>query len=232
MRTVSLRSLDDYSTELDRIASAAGNNTLVATGHWTPGQILGHLSSWIDYAYNGYPLKKAPRPVQWILRLGLRRILKNGMKPGIKLPGTKTGTVGDDVVPFDDAKERLLQSIGRLQSGEPAKYDSPAFGVLTDADRISLNLRHAELHLSFLDFAEPEKHGWRRRLATRASARCSYAMSLRRCITEPDSRTHRIERSVGWEMRRPSLAALIATQIATQTSTTTLPIACLLSKRA
>ena len=48
------------------------------------------------------------------------------------------------------AADRLKSAFERLQSGEPAKYDSPAFGKMSHEDRIELNLRHAELHLGFL----------------------------------------------------------------------------------
>ncbi len=150
MRSIHLRSLDDYDVELERVATAHASNMLTATGNWTPGQILGHLAAWIDYGYAGYPMSKLPSPVQWLLRFALRRALKHGMKPGVRIPGTKTGTVGDDDIPFELAFERLKRSIGRLRAGEEATFDSPAFGKMTHADRIALNLRHAELHLAFL----------------------------------------------------------------------------------
>ena len=53
-------------------------------------------------------------------------------------------------MPTAAAAQRLTQAFNRLQSLEPAPYDSPAFGHLSHAERIELNLRHAELHLGFL----------------------------------------------------------------------------------
>ncbi len=80
------------------------------------------------------------------------RLLKNGMKPGARIPGLSAGTVGQDDQPLDQAADRLKKAFLRLQNGEQAKYDSPGFGAMSHEDRIKLNLRHAELHLSFLKY--------------------------------------------------------------------------------
>jgi hypothetical protein len=53
-------------------------------------------------------------------------------------------------MPTVAAANRLLAALRRLQSGEEAKFDSPGFGAMSMADRVQLNLRHAELHLGFL----------------------------------------------------------------------------------
>jgi hypothetical protein len=50
------------------------------------------------------------------------------------------------------AANRLKAAFERLKSGEPAKFDSPAFGAVTEKQRIGINLRHAELHLGFLAY--------------------------------------------------------------------------------
>ena len=53
-------------------------------------------------------------------------------------------------MPLAEGAARLRKAVARLQAGEPARYDSPAFGPMNHEERIQLNLRHAELHLSFL----------------------------------------------------------------------------------
>jgi len=82
-------------------------------------------------------------------------MLKSGMRPGGRVPGTKTGTVGDDDIPFGIAYGRLTRAIERLSSGEKAVYEMPEFGPMSHEDFTELNLRHAELHLSFLQFSVP-----------------------------------------------------------------------------
>ena len=68
----------------------------------------------------------------------------------MRIPKVAAGTFGVDVMPLAEGAARLRKAVARLQAGEPARYDSPAFGPMNHEERIQLNLRHAELHLSFL----------------------------------------------------------------------------------
>jgi hypothetical protein len=74
------------------------------------------------------------------------------MPAGVRIPGTKDGTFGTEPLSTSEGADRLRRAFQRLLSDEPARYDSPAFGPMSHADRIQLNLRHAELHLSFLRY--------------------------------------------------------------------------------
>ena len=60
------------------------------------------------------------------------------------------GTVGIEPLSTAEGADRLRRALTRLKRGEPAKFDSPAFGLMSHDDRVQLNLRHAELHFSFL----------------------------------------------------------------------------------
>lgn len=151
-RKLQLDDLGQYLDELDRIASAESAGTLTANGVWTPGKTLGHLAAWIEYGYVGYPMRDLPFFMQWLLRFNLRRTLASGMQPGIRIPGTKEGTLGVDEIPFAEAYANLVAQITRLQKGDEAIHHSPAFGKMTHDERVRLNLRHAELHLSFLSY--------------------------------------------------------------------------------
>jgi len=149
-RTLRLSSIDDLLAELDQIEQAAQAGTLRAIGNWTPGQILGHLAAWIEYGWTGYPMKAPPWPISWLLRRTLRRTLRDGLKSGVKIPGIAGGTTGTEALETDVALERLRAALQRLQAGEPVRYESPAFGPMSQEDRVALQLRHAELHLSYL----------------------------------------------------------------------------------
>jgi hypothetical protein len=81
-----------------------------------------------------------------------RKYLRKGMPKGARIPGAEHGTWGMDEMATADAAERLSKAFLRLKNGESVKFDSPGFGPMSDADRIQLNLRHAELHLGFLDY--------------------------------------------------------------------------------
>ena len=62
-----------------------------------------------------------------------------------RLPG---GTVGLEELSTDDGLRRFREAFTRLRQTAPTK-SNPVFGPLTHEQWIALNLRHAELHLSF-----------------------------------------------------------------------------------
>lgn len=148
-RTLRFNTLDDALADLERIAAADRAGTLRHIGNWTPGQILGHVSAWIEYGYDGYPMKPPPWFVRFILRMMVKKYLKRGMPSGVRIPNAAAGTYGTAALSTSDGMRRLKAAFERLRT-EPARFDSPAFGRMSHADRIALNLRHAELHLSFL----------------------------------------------------------------------------------
>ena len=151
-RRLRFASVEDCAAEVERIVDADLAGRLRVTGNWTPGQILAHVAAWIEYGYNGFPIARPPFFIRWFLRLRLRKMLEQGMPRGVRIPGVKQGTTGMDEMETAAAADRLQQALERLNSGEAAKYDSPAFGAMSHDDRIRLNLRHAELHLGYLAY--------------------------------------------------------------------------------
>lgn len=151
-RKLRFDSIDDCLTEVDQILLAAQNGTLSTTGNWTPGQILAHVAAWIEYGYTGYPLRQVPFFVRWVMHWKVNSILNKGMPRAVRIPGVKGGTVGLEDLPVTEAGERLRAALNRLRSGKEAIFDSPAFGAMSHEDRIRLNLRHAELHLGYLNY--------------------------------------------------------------------------------
>ena len=149
-RQLRFATIDDLLGEIDRVMAAHRAGQLRSGGNWTPGQILGHVAAWVEYGYEGYPMKPPPWFIRVILRWKVKKYLHHGGMPsGVRIPGVKEGTYGTDALSPEEGADRLRRALKRLQSGEPAKYDSPAFGPMSHDDRIQLNLRHAELHLSF-----------------------------------------------------------------------------------
>jgi hypothetical protein len=149
-RRLRFDSIEDCVAEVQRVVTADREGRLRTIGNWTAGQVMAHIASWIEYAYEGFPVARPPFFVRWMLRLRLKKILANGMPRGVRIPGLKDGTTGIDSMETAEAASRLLAALNRLGSSEKAGYDSPAFGPLSPEDRIRLNLRHAELHLGYL----------------------------------------------------------------------------------
>jgi hypothetical protein len=146
-RKLRFASLDELMADVMRIADAERAGTLRRLGNWTPGQAFGHIAGWMDYAFDGYPIRP-PLPIKIMARLMKNRIITSGMRPGLKIPRTIAGTYCTDVLPLDEGLQRLQKACDRLRSAAPAQ-PNPMFGPLTHQQWIDLNLRHAELHLGF-----------------------------------------------------------------------------------
>lgn len=151
-RKLRFSSIDQLAQEIDRIESAHQQGILRTSGNWSAGQVLSHIAAWIEYGYDGYPVKPPIWPLRILLGWMGRRMLKSGMPVGVRIPGVSQGTVGMDEAPVSNAASRLRKALQRLQSGEEARFHSPAFGPMSHQDRIQLNLRHSELHLGFLNY--------------------------------------------------------------------------------
>lgn len=149
-RTLRFNSVEDVLADIDKIVAAEMAGKLRTTGNWTAGQAMGHVAEWIDYAYKGYPMGPPPWPIRVILGLLKNRYLRKGMPAGVMIPKVKNGTFATDKISVGEGAARLREALNRLKCGEPAKFKSPAWGDMSDSERVTLNLRHAELHLSFL----------------------------------------------------------------------------------
>jgi hypothetical protein len=151
-RSLRFTTIDDVLAEIDRIVAADHGGILKSAGNWTPGQIMGHVAAWINYSYEGYPLRPPPWFIRFILRRMVKKYLRDGMPAGRRIPGIESGTVGIEPLETAEGADHLRRALRRLTTDEPAPYDSPAFGPMSAEGRIQLNLRHAELHLSFLRY--------------------------------------------------------------------------------
>ena len=151
-RRLRFESIDEVLAEIGRIDQADESGRLRRLGNWTPGQILAHIAAWIEYGYEGYPISPPPWFVRWILRWQVKKCLRDGMPAGVRIPGAENGTYGIDEMATKDAAARLKNVLLRLKTNEPSEFDSPAFGIMNHEDRIRLNLRHAELHLGFVNY--------------------------------------------------------------------------------
>ena len=150
-RPLHFNTIDDLLVEIDRIVAAERSGTLRWCGNWTPGQVFGHLATWINYGYVGFPRRATPpwfiRP---ILRMKVKKYLRDGMPRGIKIPGIKEGTFGTEPLTTQEGAQRLEAALMRLKNREPVRHYSPAFGEMPHEQHIAFQLRHAELHLGYL----------------------------------------------------------------------------------
>lgn len=148
-RKLRFETVDDAIAEAQRLAAAEREGRLARAGNWTLGKTLGHLATWANFAFEGYPSEvSAPLPVRLVARAMRGRILSRGMMAGVKIGRLPEGTVGLDETPVDVGLERFSTAMRRLATSTPTA-ENPVFGKLTQEHWIQLNLRHAELHLGF-----------------------------------------------------------------------------------
>jgi hypothetical protein len=147
-RVIRFETLAEAIAEAERIAAADRAGRLTRKGNWTAGQALGHLATWIDFGFVGYPITATPEAVA---KTQARKpmALRDGLFAGIHLPGIPGGTVGTDVLPVDEGLRRFRSACERLERETPT-HPHPYFGELTREEWLQLHLRHSELHLSYL----------------------------------------------------------------------------------
>lgn len=149
-RALRFNSIEKLRADIDRILAADKAGKLRCTGNWTAGQAMGHIAAWINYSYDGYPMGPPPWIVRLILGFLKKKYLRQGMPAGVEIPKVKGGTFATEPLSTGEGAARLRKALARLASNEPAKFPSPAWGEMPAEERIALNLRHAELHLSFI----------------------------------------------------------------------------------
>ncbi len=143
-RALHFTALDDIRADAERLA-AGGARQL---GNWSLGQATVHLARAMLMAVDGDP-RRAPLPVRLIVRLLRKRILTKGVRPGFKLPKEAADKyVADPTVSTEQGLNELRASIQRLKT-EPQRHTHPVLGRMTRDEWDLLQLRHAELHLSF-----------------------------------------------------------------------------------
>jgi hypothetical protein len=149
-RRLRLETFGQAWAEVERIAAAERQGRLKRCGNWSVGQVFNHLAAWASYPYEGYPPRlNAPWFVRLIMKTRKRRYLYEAMPAGVKIPGIEGGTMATEDTSLEQGMSRLKRAWDRLDAGPPA-VPNPIFGPLTHEEWRALNLRHAELHLGFL----------------------------------------------------------------------------------
>ena len=145
-RTVRYESLDELLAE----AEALTGTNFKLSGNWTLGQILKHIALVLEASIDG-GLAPVPVPIKIVAKLLMRNKFLNGSIPaGFKIPSSGRDKFEPSAdVTTEDALEHLRRGVERCKS-EDKRAPHPVFGDLTPDEWNRFNLRHAELHLSFV----------------------------------------------------------------------------------
>ncbi len=149
-RLVAYSSLADLWQDLDKIEKAHKAGTLRRMGNHEAGPNFAHLAMGMKGSFEGYPTR-AP----WMLRVvgGVmkKRILSKPFEPGFNLSKDAESKAWDDSVSFEGGLAMLREQVTRAgKAGAAPGMPHPFFGAMTAAEWQVYYLRHAELHLSFL----------------------------------------------------------------------------------
>jgi hypothetical protein len=138
-------SVDDLLADAQKLAQSP-HRTL---GNWSLGMILKHLANTFTMGIDG-----GVPPAPWILRtiartVMKRRMLRGPMPAGYKLPPSAARTLMAGPTSSEEGLAALRTAIGRWKT-ESKRSSHPFFGNLTPDEWTQLQLRHAELHMSFV----------------------------------------------------------------------------------
>ena len=119
-RPLSFARVDDVLADIDTLAAADEANGLRTTGQWSFGQSLNHQATWVDYGYDGVPMR-VPLPVRLVMRMMERRTLYKPMRPGMRLPKVTGGTLATDALSMATGLGHARVAFGRLRAESPAR---------------------------------------------------------------------------------------------------------------
>jgi len=145
-RELTYQNYDELLADAERLA-AVPCRTL---GNWSYAPILTHLASALGSSIDGVPFSM-PFPVQLFAKLALKsKFLSKTLPAGFKIPKNAEQQFSPpDSASVQEALESLRRAAGRCQQ-ESNCARHPLFGKLTRQEWDQFSLRHAELHMSFV----------------------------------------------------------------------------------
>jgi hypothetical protein len=151
-RKLHFSNFDELLADAEKLVQLDAQGRVAPLGNMTLAQALGHLALWMQASIDGIPDDLRPPPLVKLLGRTFKGVvLSRGLRPGYKLP---TDAASKLIPPAGysaaDGFNALSAACARLRR-EHRRVPSPLFGTLSESEWESLHLRHAELHLSFMD---------------------------------------------------------------------------------
>jgi hypothetical protein len=140
----------NYEQVLDEARRLAGKPTR-QLGNWSLGQICRHLAIAMEQSISGDRLFKVPLKRRILGRLYRWSVLHRGFPPGIKLPRDAAALIPPPTS-VEEGLAALEKGIESLHASSH-RVAHPVLGKMNVRQWDKLHLRHAEMHLSFI---EPE----------------------------------------------------------------------------
>lgn len=139
-RSVRYETLAEFLDDAERLA----NRPVRTLGNWSQGQIYEHLARSLDVSIDG--TKLFPAPMRLVLNLFFKKsFLNKGIPAGFKAPGNFV----PEATSVEDGLASLRRAVAR-QNGVEERAPHPGFGKFSRREWDQFNLRHAEMHMSFI----------------------------------------------------------------------------------
>jgi hypothetical protein len=141
-RPVRYENYNEFLAEAERLATMP-TRTL---GNWTQAQIYRHLAMGLVASIEGSgpPL---PAPVRWVMTLWMKhRFIHQALPAGF---GSPKKFIASDQTTLAEALAELRRAVERVKT-ETRRSFHPAFGAIDCREWDQFNLRHAEMHMSFI----------------------------------------------------------------------------------
>ena len=143
-RVLQFTSLEQVLADAEQMAA----QPVQMLGNWTLAQVVQHIADAMHCSFDGFGFM-APWWARWFIAPFVKNsFIVKPMPAGFKLPQRAEAMLPKSDVKIADALQRLRQAIERYRTEKPTAAH-PFLGKLALQEWVSLNLRHAELHLSF-----------------------------------------------------------------------------------
>ncbi len=144
-RTVSYQSYDDLLADAEEMA----HGVVQTLGNWSLGQIFKHLAAAMEGSIDGIPFQM-PLLMRLMAPLLKRKFLTKPLPSGFQIASNARAAMEPDAtVSTAEALDALRYAVSRCQS-ETDRAAHPLFGRLSREEWDQFNLRHAEMHMSFV----------------------------------------------------------------------------------
>jgi hypothetical protein len=124
-------------------------------GNWSLGQVCQHLGLAMEFSTRAERPFRVPLKLRILGRLARRRVLRDGLPRGFKLPADGQALVPEPVS-VEDGLATLERGMAAL-AATGRRVPHPVLGSMNAAQWHQFHLRHAELHLGHIVVVEAEE---------------------------------------------------------------------------
>lgn len=144
-RKLTYQTYDDLLSDAEEMA----HGIVQTLGNWSLGQIFRHLAASFEGSIDGLAFR-APWTLRLLAPVLKRRFLTHSTPAGFQFPDSVRPQVDPDpTTSTADGLDALRFAVSRCQS-EAHRAPHPLLGRLSREEWDQFNLRHAELHMSFV----------------------------------------------------------------------------------